>query len=112
MHYPGLESSPSHARAAALFPNGCGGVLSFEPAGGVAAAEAAMRRLRLALVAPSLGGVETLVTRPATTSHGGMGAAARGAAGIADALVRVAVGVEDAEDLLADFAQALDGVAG
>lgn len=64
VHYPGLPSSRFHKRAAALFTDGgCGGVLAFELAGGVDAAEAAMRRLQLGLVAPSLGGVETLVTR-------------------------------------------------
>lgn len=108
VHYPGLESSPYHERARALFAGGgFGGVLSFELVGGVEAAEAVMRRLRLALVAPSLGGVETLVTRPATTSHAGMSAAERAAAGISDGLVRVAVGVEDTADLLDDFGAAL-----
>jgi cystathionine beta-lyase/cystathionine gamma-synthase len=84
-------------------------------AGGVPAAEAVLGRLRLALVAPSLGGVETLVTRPATTSHAGMTKAERRARGIAEGLVRVAVGVEDTADLLADFGgalAALDGVEG
>ncbi|KAI8470293.1 MAG: cystathionine beta-lyase MetC [Monoraphidium minutum] len=112
VHYPGLKSSRFHARAAALFTaGGCGGVFSFELAGGVAAAEALLRRLALALVAPSLGGVETLVTRPATTSHAGMSAAERAEVGISDGLVRVAVGVEDTADLLADFAQALTAAA-
>jgi cystathionine gamma-synthase/cystathionine gamma-lyase/cystathionine beta-lyase len=111
VHYPGLETSPSYKRAAALFTDGgCGGVLSFEPAGGVDAAEALMARLQLALVAPSLGGVETLVTRPATTSHAGLSPAARVAAGIKDELVRVAVGVEDTEDLVADFERALAAI--
>lgn len=78
VHYPGLECSPYYERASQLFTNGCGGVLSFELAGGVDAAEAVLARLRLAMVAPSLGGVETLVTRPATTSHSGVGCARLG----------------------------------
>lgn len=108
VHYPGLKSSPYHARTAALFTNGgCGGVFSFELAGGVDAAEAFMGKLQLGLVAPSLGGVETLLTRPATTSHAGLTAEERAAAGISDGLIRVAVGVETTRDLLDDFAQAL-----
>lgn len=65
------------------------------------------QELHLALVAPSLGGVETLVSRPATMSHVGLTAQQRHAAGIADGLVRVAVGIEDSADLVADFEQAL-----
>jgi cystathionine beta-lyase/cystathionine gamma-synthase len=108
VHYPGLEGHAGHERARALF-RGFGGVLSFEPRGGAAAAEAMMRRLDLAVVAPSLGGVETLVTRPATTSHAGMTAEERRAIGIGDALVRVAVGIEAEEDLVEDFERALGG---
>ena len=68
-----------------------------------------MQGLKLALVAPSLGGVETLITRPATTTHVGLTPEQRQAAGIPDGLIRVAVGVEDTEDLVKDFAQALKG---
>ena len=108
VHYPGLEGHPGHARAKALF-RGFGGMLSFEPRGGVAAAEAMLRRLTLPLVAPSLGGVETLVTRPVTTSHAGLSPDERRAIGISDELVRVSVGVEATEDLVEDFEQALAG---
>ncbi|GBF88630.1 cystathionine beta-lyase [Raphidocelis subcapitata] len=111
VHHPGLEASPYHQRAQALFANGgCGGVFSFELADGVDAAETLLKGLRLALVAPSLGGVETLVTRPATTSHAGLSPSEREAAGISDGLIRVAVGIEDTADLLADFGTALAGV--
>ncbi len=106
--YPGLESHPGHARAKALF-RGFGGMLSFEPRGGVAAAEAMLRRLTIPLVAPSLGGVETLVTRPVTTSHAGLTREERQAIGITDELVRVSVGVEAKEDLVEDFERALAG---
>jgi cystathionine beta-lyase/cystathionine gamma-synthase len=63
--------------------------------------------VNLPIVAPSLGGVETLITRPATTSHSGMAPEDRKKAGISDTLIRVSVGIETAEDLIEDFAQAL-----
>lgn len=107
VHYPGLESHPRHSRARALF-DGFGGMLSFELKGGLDAAERLLRRLTLPVVAPSLGGVETLITRPATTSHVGMAPEERLRLGITDGLVRLSVGIEAADDLLADFARALE----
>jgi cystathionine beta-lyase/cystathionine gamma-synthase len=106
VNYAGLESHAQHARARELF-EGCGGVLSFEVVGGVSAAERVVERVRLPIVAPSLGGVETLITRPATTSHSGMSIADRARLGISDSLIRVSVGIEATEDLIADFEQAL-----
>lgn len=106
VNYPGLETHPDHARASQLFA-GFGGVVSFEPRGGTEAAERLISRLSLPIVAPSLGGVETLVTRPATTSHSGVPRADRLAVGVTDSLVRVAVGIEDPADLVEDFRQAL-----
>jgi cystathionine beta-lyase/cystathionine gamma-synthase len=108
VRHPGLPTHPHHARARALL-SGCGGMLAFEPKGGVAAADRALARLELAVDAPSLGGPETLVTFPARTSHVGMDPAERRALGIGDALVRVSVGLETADDLVADFAAALGG---
>src|SRR5579871_1653267 len=87
VHYPGLESHPRHARAKEWFA-GFGGLMSFEPKGGVAAAERLFERMRVPANAPSLGGVETLATRPMTTSHAGLSPAERQALGIADGLVR------------------------
>ncbi len=118
MPTPGLPSHPQHERFTALLHSdpavgpspGYGGVFSFELSGGVAAAQVLMSALRLALVAVSLGGTETLVTRPAATTHRRVGEAGRAAAGIVEGLVRVAVGVEDAEDLVADFEAALERV--
>lgn len=107
VRYPGLESHPGHRRAARLL-DGFGGMLSFEPAGGTAAARAFMRELEIPLSAPSLGGVESLVTRPAATSHASMPREEREAQGITDGLVRVSVGIEGAEDLVADVRRALD----
>ena len=108
LNYPGLENHPQYQRAQRLF-GGSGGVLSFNLRGGVEAAEQLIARLRLPVSAPSLGGVETLITRPATTSHSGLAPEERSAIGIGDGLVRVACGIEAAEDLCADFDQALNG---
>jgi cystathionine beta-lyase/cystathionine gamma-synthase len=106
VNYPGLESHPRHARARDLF-DGFGGVLSFEVKGGVEKAEAFIQQTTIPIIAPSLGGIETLITRPATTSHSGMSRADRERTGITDSLIRVSVGIEATEDLLEDFDQAL-----
>ncbi len=106
VHYPGLDSHPQHARAKALM-TGFGGCLSFELKGDASYADAVMARLTLAISAPSLGGTETLITRPATTSHAGVPPEVRRRLGITDTLVRLTVGLEAPEDLIADFAQAL-----
>ena len=106
VNYPGLRSHPRHARARKLL-DGFGGMLSFEPKGGVKAAEKLLKKLTLPIVAPSLGGVESLVTRPCTTSHSGLTAEERARLGVTDSLVRVSVGLEAAEDLIEDFRQAL-----
>ncbi len=104
--HPGLETHPAHARARAWF-DGFGGMLAFEPRGGREAAERMFSKLTLPIVAPSLGGVETLVTRPATTSHAGLTPEEREAIGISDGLVRVSVGIEAVDELIEDFAGAL-----
>ncbi len=106
VNYPGLESNSSHGRARS-FLDGFGGMISFEPRGGVEKAERFMKRISIPIVAPSLGGVETLVTRPATTSHSGMAAEDRRRLGISDGLVRVSVGIEATEELIDDFDSAL-----
>jgi cystathionine beta-lyase/cystathionine gamma-synthase len=107
--YPGLASHPAHARAQALL-SGPGGMLSFVVPGGDEAALRCVRRLELALEASSLGGVETLVSLPFNTSHARMSPAERAAAGIPPGCVRVSVGLEDVEDLAADFERALAAV--
>ena len=109
VNYPGLETHPQQGRARKLF-SGFGGMLSFEARGGVVAAESLLNRLRIPRSAPSLGGVETLITRPATTSHAGVPPEERLRMGISDSLVRVSVGIEDAEDLVDDFEQGLEGI--
>ncbi|MGA2411076.1 MAG: PLP-dependent transferase, partial [Candidatus Binataceae bacterium] len=79
----------------------------FELEGGLAAAEAFMQNLAIPICAPSLGGVESLITRPATTSHAGMPREDRERAGISDALIRLSVGLESTADLIEDLAGAL-----
>jgi cystathionine beta-lyase/cystathionine gamma-synthase len=82
-------------------------MLSFELKEGVEGAQRFMRNVRLPVVAPSLGGVETLVTLPATTSHSGMSPEDRRRLGISDGLIRVSIGIESTNDLLEDFSRAL-----
>ncbi len=106
VHYAGLPSHPTHARARSLL-SGFGGVLSFDHQDGAAGAHLVMKRLELAVEAVSLGGVETLVTMPTETSHVGLSQAERSEFGIGDGLLRVALGIEGEDDLLADFEQAL-----
>jgi cystathionine beta-lyase/cystathionine gamma-synthase len=107
VHWPGLPGHPDHDVAAALL-SGFGGVLAFDLAGGRAAGLAFVAALRVALLAPSLGGAETLVLHPASTSHRQLDAAGLRAAGITEGSIRVSAGLEHPEDLWADVAQALD----
>ena len=107
VHYPGLPSHPDHALAARLL-DGFGGMMGIELQGGAGAAGPFVRALRIAKVAPSLGGVETLVSEPRYTSHAAMSSEQRAALGIPDGFVRFSLGIEDAEDLVADLAQALE----
>ena len=82
-------------------------MISFELEGGTAAAEAFFGRIRIPIVAPSLGGVESLITRPATTSHLGMDPDERRRMGISNSLIRFSTGIEAVEDLIDDLDQAL-----
>ncbi len=106
VNYPGLKTHPQHKRARELF-EGFGGVLSFELKGGVKAAERFIRRTTLPIAAPSLGGIETLITRPVTTSHSGLSPDYRKKLGITDSLIRVSLGIEATEEIIEDFNQAL-----
>ncbi len=109
VHYPGLESHPDHELAGRIL-DGYGGIVGLEVEGGAPAAERVLRRLRVASHAPSLGGVETLVSEPRLTSHAALTAKERRAQGIPDGFIRVSVGIEDARDLIADFKRALSGI--
>lgn len=106
VHYPGLDSHPDHEVAGRVL-DGYGGMLSFELAGGGAAAARFVRALRLAKLAPSLGGVETLVSEPRYTSHAALSSEQREAQGIPEGLVRFSLGIEDADDIIEDIRQAL-----
>ena len=105
--YPGLESHPQHAIAKAQM-SGFSGMISFELTGGIAAGKAVMNGVRLAGLAESLGAVETMITHPATMTHAEVPDADRHARGLSDGLVRLSVGIEDVEDIIADLGQALD----
>ena len=106
VHYPGLASHPDHALAAKVL-DGFGGMVGVELAGGGRAAERFLRALRLITHAPSLGGVESLVSEPRFTSHASLSAEERAAAGIPDGFLRLSLGLEDADDLIADLARGL-----
>jgi cystathionine beta-lyase/cystathionine gamma-synthase len=107
VNYPGLASHPDHAHAAELL-SGFGGMLSLRLHGGEQAARALADAVTLAYSAVSLGGVETLVTRPAATSHAGMSPQDRDSLGITADLIRVSSGIEGIQDLVGDFARALE----
>ena len=106
VHYPGLASHPDHEVAARQM-DGFGGMLAIELTGGAKAADKFVRRLTLFRHAPSLGGVDSLVSEPRHTSHAHFSSAERAKAGIPDGFIRVSVGIEDADDLIADLSQAL-----
>ncbi|MFE5586562.1 trans-sulfuration enzyme family protein [Kitasatospora sp. NPDC056531] len=107
VHYPGLPTHPDHDLARGLLPAGHGGVLAFDLSGGREAARTFTESVRLASLAPSLGGVHTLVLHPASTSHRQLSDDELAAAGIGAGTVRVSVGIEHPEDLWADVEQAL-----
>lgn len=106
VNYPGLKSSPYNKRASELF-DGFGGMLSYELKGGLPGVDRFMRSVTIPLIAPSLGGVETLLTRPATTSHASLSPEDRKRSGISDTLVRMSVGIEATDELIEDLDQAL-----
>jgi cystathionine gamma-synthase len=109
VHFPGLKSSPGHA-IAAVQQSGPGFVLSFQLSGGKPAADRFVGALKLITLASSLGGFSTLVCTPATMTHRGMPPQAQALAGIAPDLLRLSVGLEDCDDLLADLEQAFSAL--
>jgi methionine-gamma-lyase len=109
VRYPGLPSHPQHALARRQM-RGFGGMVCFELAGGLAAGRALLNAVRLCTLAVSLGDVRTLITHPASTTHHQVPAERRRAMGITDGLVRLSVGIEDPDDIVADLEQALDRV--
>lgn len=107
--YPGLKSHPQHDLAMSQM-KGPGAMISFELKGGFSAGEKMMNNVHLAMLAVSLGGVESLIQHPASMTHAGLSKESREAAGITDGLVRFATGIEDCEDILADLSHALEMV--
>ena len=107
VYYPGFVDHPGHDIAKKQ-QAGFGAMLSFEIKGGVSAVKKLFNHLTLFTLAQSLGGVESLISHPPTMTHAGMEEAARLEAGITDSLVRVSVGIEDIEDILADLAYGLE----
>ena len=105
--YPGLPSHPQHALALRQMKNGHSGVVTFFLKGGLPEARRFLERLELFTLAESLGGVESLVDHPAIMTHASVPPEARAKLGITDSLVRLSVGIEDTDDLIADLEQAL-----
>jgi cystathionine beta-lyase/cystathionine gamma-synthase len=108
VYYPGLPSHPQYELAKRQM-RGFGGMVSFE-LGSLEAARRVLNGVRLLSLAESLGGVETLISHPATMTHASVPAERRAALGITDGLVRISVGLEDIEDLKEDLSQALDRI--
>ena len=108
VYYPGLPSHPQYELAKRQM-RGFGGMLAFD-LGSLEAARRLLNSVRLLALAESLGGVETLISHPATMTHASVPAERRAALGITDGLVRISAGIEDIEDLKEDLAQALDNV--
>lgn len=106
VHYPGLEDHPDH-EVARTFLDGFGGMLGLELVGGARSAERFTRRLRLIKHAPSLGGVDSLVSEPRFSSHAHLSSDERAALGIPDGFLRLSIGIETADDLIGDIEQAL-----
>jgi cystathionine beta-lyase/cystathionine gamma-synthase len=106
VHYPGLPSHPDHEYAKTVL-DGFGGMVGLELKGGAKAAERLLKRLKLVTHAPSLAGVETLVSEPRLTSHKSIGPEGRAKIGIPDGFLRLSCGIEDAADIIGDLTQAL-----
>jgi len=109
VRYPGLASHPQHQLAKTQM-DGFGSMISFELKGGIEAGRILMNSVQLAILAVSLGGVETLIQHPASMTHSKVSAEGKVKAGITDGLVRFSVGIEDVDDLIADLDQALDKI--
>jgi cystathionine beta-lyase/cystathionine gamma-synthase len=105
VHYPGLTSHPDHRVAKALM-SGYGGMMAIELSGAKHVSRF-LKRLKLIKHAPSLGGVDTLVSEPRFSSHAHLTADQRSAMGVPDGFLRISVGIEDADDLIGDLEQAL-----
>ena len=107
--YPGLPSHAQHDLAKRQMKNGFSGIVSFAVKGGLEEAKRVLERCRIFTLAESLGGVESLVDHPGLMTHASVPLEQRKALGIDDALIRLSVGIEDIDDLVADLTNALSG---
>jgi cystathionine gamma-lyase len=107
--YPGLSSHAQHELAQRQMKNGYSGIVSFSVKGGLEEARRVLERCRIFTLAESLGGVESLVDHPGLMTHASIPPEKRQELGIDDALIRLSVGIEDVEDLVADLKEALSG---
>ena len=110
MTYPGLESHPQHDIAARQFENGFSGMVGFCVEGGLKEARKVIDGMDMAYYAVSLGDLDTLVEHPGTMTHGKMTLEEREAAGVFDNYIRISVGVEDIDDIIADIDRALEAI--
>jgi cystathionine beta-lyase/cystathionine gamma-synthase len=106
--YPGLPSHPQHELARRQMPNGCSGIVTFFTKGGLPEARRFLERVRIFTLAESLGGVESLVDHPGLMTHASIPPEMRRTLGIDDSLIRLSVGIEDTDDLIADLKAALE----
>ena len=107
VNYPGLESSPDHALAQKYLPKGCSGVMCFGVKGGKEAGEKVMNNLRLASIVVHVADARTCVLHPASMTHRQLSEEELKAAGVSPDLIRLSVGIENIDDIIADFDQAL-----
>lgn len=110
VYYPGLPSHPDFSVSLNLFKDEFGGMLSFDIKGGEAEVDKFMQALKLVQFAPSLAGIQTIITHPKSTSHRGLNIEQLQKLGITEGLIRVSVGIEDINDIINDFEQALDAI--
>jgi cystathionine beta-lyase/cystathionine gamma-synthase len=107
VYHPALDGSPYRQVAQRLMPEGTGGMFAFDLDGGRTAVQRMLSRLQMVTFAASLGGVETTISYPEMTSHRGLSPAERAELGVGSGTIRVSAGIEAADDIVADFAQAL-----
>jgi methionine-gamma-lyase len=110
VYYPGLESFPGHALAQKQMFNGFGGMISFELAGGFDAGVSLMQSVEVITLAVSLGNVDSLIQHPASMTHAAMSPEDREEFGITDSMIRFSVGIENVDDIIEDFDQALESI--
>jgi O-acetylhomoserine (thiol)-lyase len=111
VRYPGLPGDPAHARAQRYLPKGSGAIVTFGIAGDADTARAAIDRLKLFSLLANVGDAKSLVIHPASTTHQQLTPADQIASGVSEDLIRLSVGIESIDDILADLKQALDAAA-